>query len=162
MTHTRAWRNFKRTEDCACLFAALIFTGAALHGWRVLPGDPSVKLLFLLAAPLLFLSMSALLPLILPPLRRLLGRYVWMSYKAGFGQTPMSVLSGLGLLAFAAVFIYLQISSVRNGGRYPAGVFSGYAAGIGILIAQAVLVRALERDPDLQPLIEEPPAHDRR
>ena len=58
-----------------------------------------------------------------------------MSFKAGFGQTPFSVLSGLGLLAFAAVFIYLQISSVQNGGRYPAGVFAGYAAGIGILFS---------------------------
>ena len=162
MTHTRAWRNFKRTEDCACLFASLIYAGAVLHGWRVLPGDPSVKLLFILAAPLLFLRLSALLPLSLPPLRRLLGRYVWMSFKAGFGQTPMSVLSGLGLLAFAAVFIYLQISSVPNGGRYPAGVFAGYAAGIGILIAQAVLVRALERDPALRPMIEEPSGHDPR
>ena len=162
MTHTRAWRNFKRTEDCAWLFASLIYAGAVLHGWRVLPGDGSVKLLFILAAPLLFLSLSALLPLVLPPLRRLLGRYVWMSFKAGFGQTPMSVLSGLGLLAFAAVFIYLQISSVPSGGRYPARVFAGYAAGIGILIAQAVLVRALERDPALRPLIEEPSGHDLR
>ncbi|MEI9964609.1 MAG: hypothetical protein WDM92_07800 [Caulobacteraceae bacterium] len=28
MTHTRAWRSFKRTEDCACLFALLIYDRA--------------------------------------------------------------------------------------------------------------------------------------
>jgi hypothetical protein len=39
---------------------------------------------------------------------------------------------------------------VAHGGRYPAGVFSGYGAGIGILFAQAILVRALERDPALR------------
>jgi hypothetical protein len=161
-THTRAWRNFKRTEDCACVFAALIYTGAVLHGWRVLPGDQTFKLVFILGAPALFLGLTALLPLVLAPLRRLLARYVWMSFRAGFGQTPFSVLSGLGLLAFAAVFVYLQISRAHSGGRYPAGVFAGYAAGIGILLAQAVLVRALERDPQLRPLIEEPAGDDAR
>ena len=43
-----------------------------------------------------------------------------------------------------------------DGGRYPAGVFSGYAAGIGILAAQAVLVRVLERDPEVRRQIEPP------
>ena len=46
--------------------------------------------------------------------------------------------------------------AVGHGGRYPAGVFSGYAAGIGILAAQAVLVRALETVPDVRKQIEEP------
>ena len=77
-----------------------------------------------------------------------------MSFAAGFGQTPVSVLSGLGLLAFAAAFIYLQIAGVAHGGRYPAGVFSGYGAGIGILFAQALLVFALEREPKIREIIE--------
>lgn len=152
--HTPAWRNFRRMQDCACVVACLIYAGAVVHAWRVLPGPPQKKLVFTLAAPLIFLSLTLLLPLALGGLRRLLRHYVWLSYKAGFGQTPGSIISGLGLLAFAAGFIYLQIAGVARGGRYPAGVFSGYAAGIGILIVQAALVRSLERDPEVRARIE--------
>jgi hypothetical protein len=35
-------------------------------------------------------------------------------------------------------------------------VFSGYAAGVGLLLAQALLVRGIERDPALRGQIEEP------
>ena len=152
--HTPAWRNFKRMQDCACVVACLIYAGAVVHAWRVLPGPPQKKLVFTLAAPLIFLSLTMLLSAVIGGVRRLLRRYVWLSYKAGFGQTPGSIISGLGLLAFAAVFIYLQIAGVARGGRYPAGVFSGYAAGIGILVVQAVLVRSLERDPEVRARIE--------
>ena len=155
MNHTPAWRAFKRTEDCACAFASLIYIGAVLHAWRVLPGDSSVKLLWILAAPSMFLGISFVLPVVVGPLRRMLVRYVWMSFKAGFGQSPTSILSGLGLLAAAAVFIYLQVSAVQRGGRYPVGVFAGYAAGIGVLFAQALLVRVLERHPEVRPVIEQ-------
>ena len=153
---TPAWRNFKRMQDCACVVACLIYAGAVIHAWRVLPGPPQKKMVFTLAAPLIFLSLTLLLPLVVGGLRRLLRRYVWMSFNAGFGQTPGSIISGLGLLGFAAVFIYLQIAGVAHGGRYPAGVFSGYAAGIGILVVQAVLVRSLERDPQVRERIEAP------
>jgi hypothetical protein len=152
--HTPAWRNFKRMQDGACLVACLIYAGATVHAWRVLPGPSQKKLVFTLAAPLIFLSLTMLLPLVMRPLRRLLKRYVWLSFKAGFGQTPASIISGLGLLAFAAGFIYLQIAGVAHGGRYPAGAFSAYAAGIGILFVQAALVRSLERDPEVRPNIE--------
>ena len=154
--HTLAWRNFKRMQDSACLVASLIYAGAVLHAWRVLPGPSQKKLVFFLAAPLIFLSLTMLLPVVIGGLRRLLRRYVWMSFNAGFGQTPGSIISGLGLLGFAAGFIYLQIAGVAHGGRYPAGVFSGYAAGIGILFVQAALVRSLERDPEVQARIEAP------
>jgi hypothetical protein len=152
--HTPAWRNFRRMQDCACLFASLIYLGALIHAWRVLPGPIQTKVIFTVAAPLIFLSLVMLLPLVVAGLRRQLLRYVWMSFNAGFGQTPGSIISGLGLLAFAAGFIYLQIAGVAKGGRYPAGVFSGYAAGIGILYVQAVLVRSLERDPEIRRRIE--------
>ena len=155
MSHTRAWRDFKRMEDCACLFASLVYLGATLHAWRVLPGDPTLKLTWILAAPLVFMGLVILLPLIIGPLRDLMARYVWMSFRAGFGQSPLSVLTGLGLLAFAAVFIYLQVAGVARGGRYPAGVFAGYAAGIGVLFVQAFLVRLLERDPEVRRVIEQ-------
>ena len=155
MAHTHAWRAFKRTEDCACAVASLLYAAAVLHAWRVLPGDQSVKLLWILAAPSIFLALSFLGPLAIGPVRRSLARYVWMSFKAGFGQTPVSVLAGLGMLAFAAVLIYLQVSGAANGGRYPAGVFAGYAAGIGVLFAQALLVRVLERHPEVRRVIEQ-------
>jgi hypothetical protein len=153
--HTPAWRAFKRTEDCACAFASLIYVGAMLHAWSVLPGDASVKLLLFVAAPLLFLALSLVLPLLIAPMRRILTSYVWMSFKSGFGQSPLSVLSGLGLLALAAVFVYLQVSAASHGKPYPAGVFAAYAAGIGILFAQALLVRVLERDPEVRAVIEQ-------
>jgi hypothetical protein len=141
-------------QDCACLFASLIYVGAVIHAWRVLPGSAQTKLIFTIAAPMMFMALVMLLPLVLGGLRTQLRRYVWMSYNARFGQTAGSILSGLGLLAFAAGFIYVQIAGVAKGGRYPAGVFSGYAAGIGILYVQAVLVRSLERDPEVRKRIE--------
>jgi hypothetical protein len=81
--------------------------------------------------------------------------YVWMSFQAGFGQTPASIITGVAVLMGAALFIYWQIASVAETGTYRANVFSAYAAGIGILAAQAVLVRALERQPEVRAVIEE-------
>lgn len=154
MAQTPAWRTFKRMQAVGCAFASLVYAGAAVHAWRVLPGSAELKAAVTLAFPALYFLASLVLPLTIPPVRRLLKRYVWMSFAAGFGQSVGSVISGLGLLAFAAVFIYLQIGSVAHGGRYPAGVFSGYAAGIGILFAQASLVTVLEREPKIREIIE--------
>jgi hypothetical protein len=155
MTHTRAWRAFKLTEDCACAFASLIYVAAVLQAWRVLPGDAAAKLTWTVAAPLMFLVLSFGLPLLIGRARAWLTSYVWMSFKSGFGQTPVSVLSGLGLLALAAVFVYLQVAGAAHGKVFPVGVFAAYAAGIGILFAQALLVRALERLPEVRAVIEE-------
>ena len=90
-------------------------------------------------------------------MKRRLARYVWMSFQAGFGQTPGSIVSGVALLLGAGLFIYWQVGEAARAGRVGANVFSAYAAGIGILAAQAVLVRALERLPDVRALIEEKP-----
>lgn len=155
-THTRAWRNFKRMEDCACVFASLVYAGGCVHAWRVLPGGTTMKLMASLGAPLGFLALAALIPLAVGPLRRMMSRYVWMSFVAGFGQTPFSIVSGLGILGGAAVLIYLQIAAALRGGPYPASIFAAYAAGIGVLLAQAALVRVLERDPEVKRIIEEP------
>ena len=124
--------------------------GAALHAWRVLPGPDARKAMFTLGFPGLFLGLTLAGFVMIAPARRWVRRYVLMSFKAGFGQTVGSVLWGLGLLLFAAGFIYLQIAGVARGGRYPAGVFSGYAAGIGVILAQALQVRSLERDADVR------------
>jgi hypothetical protein len=156
MTHTRAWRNFRRMQDSAVLFAGLVYLGAVLHAWQVLPGPIERKAMFTLAFPGLFLALTLAGFLTIEPARRWARQYVWMSFKAGFGQTVGSVLSGLGVLLFAAGFIYLQIADVAKGGRYPSGVFSGYAAGIGIILVQAMQVRRLEQDPQIRRVIETP------
>src|SRR6201986_810318 len=75
--HTPAWRNFKRMQDCACVVACLIYAGAVVHAWRVLPGPSQKKLLFTLAAPLIFLTLTILLPMVMGRLRRSRGRLFW-------------------------------------------------------------------------------------
>ncbi len=154
MVHVVEWRNFKRMQASACLFASLIYLGAVVHAWRILPGSHGLKLAVTIGFPAVYFLASYFLPLYIRPVRRLLKRYVWLSYAAGFGQTPLSVITGLGLLVVAAGFIYAQIHAVDDGGRYPAGVFSAYGAGIGILFAQATLVLALEREPKIREIIE--------
>jgi len=156
MVFVRAWRNFKRMQDVALAAASLIYAGAVVNAFRVLPGGSELIAQRTLIWPAVFLVLSLALPLLVPPLKRILARYVWMSFQAGFGQTTVSVITGVGLLAAAALFIYWQVGAVAYGGRYPAGVFSGYAAGIGVLAAQAILVRALELQPPIRKLIEEP------
>jgi hypothetical protein len=143
-------------QDSAVLFASLVYLGAVLHAWQVLPGPIERKAMFTLAFPGLFLALTLAGFLVIEPAKRWVRQYVWLSFKAGFGQTVGSVLSGLGVLLFAAGFIYLQIAGVAKGGRYPAGVFSGYAAGIGIILVQAMQVRRLERDPQVRRVIEVP------
>ena len=154
MAHTPAWRNFKRTEDLTVAMAALIYAGAVVHAFNNLPGGTSLIAQRTLVWPGIFLTLSLALPLVLGVIRRPLTRYVWMSFQAGFGQTVRSILAGVVLLTVAAGLMYWQISSAANGGRYPAGIFSGFAAGIGILAAQAALVRVLERHPEVRKRIE--------
>lgn len=154
MAHTPAWRNFRRMQDMTVAAAVLIYAGAVLHAFERLPGAVGVIVQHTLVWPGIFLLLSLGAPLALGAVRRPLARYVWMSFKAGFGQTAGSVVVGVGLLMGAALFMYWQIGSAANGGRYPAGVFSGYAAGIGILAAQALLVRVLEKHPDVRREIE--------
>jgi hypothetical protein len=156
-SYTRAWRNFKRMQDFTVAVASLIYAGAAVHAVGRLPGGQALVLRWILLWPALYMAASLVAPLIIRPVRRWLTRYVWMSFQAGFGQTPGSIITGVILLMGAALFIYWQIASVAATGAYRANVFSAYAAGIGILVAQAVLVRSLERKPEVRPLIEERP-----
>ncbi|WP_296597950.1 hypothetical protein [Phenylobacterium sp.] len=154
MPHTPAWRSFKRTQDLTVATAVLIYAGAVAHAFGRLPGGVELIAQRTLVWPAIFLSLSFTLPLLIGPVRRPLARYVWMSFQAGFGQNLRSILYGVALLGGAAGLIYWQISNAANGGRYPAGVFSGYAAGIGILAAQAALVRVLEKHPEVKREIE--------
>ena len=155
MAHIPPWRVFRRAQDLTVVTACLIYAGATLHAFSRLPGNPQLIAERTLIWPTMLLMLSLLIPLALPPLRRGLGRYVWMSFLAGFGQNARSILGGVVLLGGAAALIYGQIGEAAAGGRYPAGVFSGYASGIGILAAQAVLVRLLERDPVVRRRIED-------
>lgn len=156
MAHTRAWRNFRRMQDMTVAVASLIYAGAVLHAFQHLPGTYGLIAERTLVWPGIFLSLSLSVPLAVGRIRRPLARYVWLSYRQGFGQTPGSIVLGVVLLMGAALLMYWQIRSAAAGGRYPAGVFSGYAAGIGILAAQAALVRVLEHHPEVKPEIEEP------
>jgi hypothetical protein len=155
MAFTRAWRNFKRMQDLTVAAASLIYAAAVVHALGVLPGGPTSTVRWTLLWPALWLAGSFLVPMFTPVLKRWLARYVWMSFQAGFGQTPGSILTGVALLLGAGVFIYWQVAQAAVRGQVGANVFSAYAAGIGILAVQAVLVRALEQLPDVRARIEE-------
>ncbi len=152
--HTRAWRDFKRMQLAAPLFAALVFAAAVIHAWQAIPAADSVKRAFLLLFPAVYCMAVLVVALQLQVARRALKRYVWLSFAAGFGQSPVSVLTGLGVLAAAAGFIYWRIHAAGGGGPYPAGVFSAFGAGLGVLFAQGLLVSALEREPKIRAIIE--------
>ena len=154
MAHTPAWRTFKRTQDLTVLTAVLIYGGAAVHAFTRLSDDQAALVRNIFGLPAIFLLLSLAIPLLIGAIRRPLARYVWATFQAGFGQTVGSVLGGVLLLGGAAGFIYWQIGVAAAGGRGPVGVFCGYAAGIGILAAQAALVRVLERHRDVKAQIE--------
>ncbi len=153
--HVRAWRDFKRMQAAAALFAALVYAAAAVHAWEAVPATAAAKRAFLLIFPAVHTMAVLLVALQLPAVRRRLKRYVWLSFAAGFGQSAISVLTGLGVLAAAAGLIYWRTHAAAQGGPYPAGAFSAYAAGLGVLLAQLLLVSALEREPKIREIIEQ-------
>jgi hypothetical protein len=155
MVFSRAWRNFKRMQDLTVAAASLIYAAATVHAVGILPGGPAATLRWTLVWPALWLAGAFVIPMAVPPLKRWLARYVWMSFQAGFGQTPGSIVTGVVLLMGAGLFIYWQVAKAAASGQMGANVFSAYAAGIGILAAQAVLVRALEQLPDVRKRIED-------
>jgi hypothetical protein len=154
MRFIAAWRLFRRMQGSALAAACLIYAGAALHAWSVVPATQALKVMGLILAPGVCLVLGVLLPLAIPVIRRWLSTHVWTSFRTGFGQTPVSVISGIGVLGLLAAVIYWQTGQAASGaGRLPGGLFSGYAAGIGVLVAQFVIGRLLERDPTLGRLI---------
>lgn len=154
MVHTRAWRNFKRMQDTTVALAALIYAGAAVHAFDRLPALAGLVARHILIWPGIFLLLSLAVPLLIGGIRRILSRYVWMSFQAGFGQTVFSIVTGVILLSSAALFMYWRIAQAADGGRDPGSAFAAYAAGIGILAAQAALVRSLEQDAEIRKQIE--------
>ena len=154
MNFTPAWRNFRRMQFSVLAAAGLIYALALTYAWGALPGPMGLKLERLTLLPALLLLVSVCLSLLIAPARKWLRGHVWTSFRLGFGQTPVSVLAGLGVLGLMAGFIWFQTSRAATGAApYPAGVFSGYAAGIGLLIAQWVIGGQLQRDPAIGRLI---------
>ena len=152
--HTRAWRDFKRMQAAAPLFATLLYAAAVVHAWGVIPAGDAAKRAFLLLFPAVYGMAVLVVTLQMQVVRRWLKRYVWLSFASGFGQSPVSVLTGLGVLALAAGLIYRRIGIAAGGGPLPAGPFSALGAGIGVLLAQFLLVTALEREPKIREIIE--------
>ncbi|HEY1448391.1 MAG TPA: hypothetical protein VGF33_07620 [Caulobacteraceae bacterium] len=155
MAFSPSWRLFRRMQHTLLAVAALTYLGAAIEAWRVPSADEALKLARTAIFPGMFLVVSVTAVLGVPGLRHALLRHLWTSYRTGFGQSVISVLVGVGVLIGLAGFIFWQIHQVAHGGRYPGGAFSGYGAGIGLLIAQIVLLRRIETDPELRRRIEE-------
>jgi hypothetical protein len=155
MSLSRSWQTFRRMQDSVLAVAGLVYSGAVIQAWRVLPGPGHLKLERTALFPGMFLALSLAGALLAPPLRAALMRHLWISYRTGFGQSVISVLGGVGVLLGMAVFIFWQIHDGTHGGHYPGSAFSGYAAGIGLLVAESVLVRRIESDPVLRLRIED-------
>lgn len=151
----RAWRVFKRMQWSSVAFGVLIYAAVVLHAWSSLDLPDAHKALVMVLFPSVYACACLIVPLAAPMLRRPLKRYVWLSFAAGFGQSARSVLIALGVLAAAAGLIWFQVEGVAEGGRAPSGIFSAFGAGLGVLIAQAVLCLALEREPKVRDVIEE-------
>jgi hypothetical protein len=138
----------------AFLAAALIYAAAATYAWGVLPWTPKFKIEWMLLYPGAYFLATLVLPLAIPPVRRLLETHIWISFRTGFGQSVISVLAVVLVLGAAAAFIWVDTTGAAHGGRFPSSAFAAYAAGVGILLAQALLVRGIEQDPTLRSRIE--------
>lgn len=149
-----SWRMFRRMQYSAFAAGALIYAAAAVHAWAVAPGDDRTKAEWTLLYPGLYFLATLVIPLAAPPLRRLLKAHMWISFRTGFGQSVVSVLSVVLVLAVAAAFVFFDTAGAARAGRFPASAFAAFAAGIGVLLAQALLVRRIELDPALRPRIE--------
>jgi hypothetical protein len=142
-------------QDSVLAVGILVYSAAGLDAWRVLPGAAAFKWKLTVLFPGLYLGLTLAACLMIAPLRRALRRHLWISYRTGFGQTAVSVLGGLGMLVAIAGLIVWQAHGAARGGTSPGGAFSGYGAGLGLLIAQAILVRTLETDPNLRERLED-------
>ncbi len=143
-------------QDTVAAVAGLVYAAVALEAWRALPAPDSIKLERLILLPGLLALLALASALRVSPLRRALLRHLWLSYRTGFGQTVISVLGGVGVLIFLAlVSLWPILFPDKVGPRLGSG-FSAYGAGIGLLLAEAILVRRLQVDPVLRPQIEAP------
>jgi hypothetical protein len=142
-------------QDSAFAVGVLIYAAAAVHAWTVLPGAASFKLQRMVLFPGVYFLATLLIPLAAPPVRRMMRTHLWIAFRTGFGQSVISVLVVVLILAGFAAFIILDTANAAHSCRgFPESAFAAYAAGIGVLLAQALMVRRIERDPVLRPSIE--------
>ncbi len=151
-----SWRIFRRMQSTAIAVAGLVYLAAAIEACRLTEPSSSVKLLRIAVSPALCLIVTCVTALAVPPLRGMVLRHLWLSYRTGFGQSVTSVLVGVGVLIGLAGLIFWQTHEASEGGPFPGGAFAGYAAGIGWLVAQRLLLRRMESDPSLRGRIEDP------
>jgi hypothetical protein len=155
MAFSLAWRNFRRMQDLTLGFACLAVLADAILAWPVLPGGTGLKLTFVVLFPILYLAGVAACGLLIPPLRDFITRFVWLTFRTGFGQSVISVLLAFAVLAAVTAYTWWVSAHAATGGQYPAGVFSGFGAGIGLLIVQAVITHRIQRDPIVRKELEE-------
>jgi hypothetical protein len=141
-------------QDTAVAVASLVYGAAALEAWIGTTGGTGLKLRWLAIYPVAFLAFVLVMVLLVPFARAALRRHLWISYRTGFGQSVISVLGGLGLLVILAVITFWPLFGGARGRFGPGAGFFAYAGGIGLLLAQAILVRRIEADPVLRGRIE--------
>lgn len=156
MALSLAWRNFRRMQDLTLGFACLALLADAILAWPVVPGTIGLKVIFIVLFPAFYLTVVAACGLLIAPLRDFITRFVWITFRTGFGQSVISVLIPFAVLAAITAYTWWVAAHAASGGQYPAGVFSGFGAGIGLLIVQAVITHRIERDPVLRQGLEEP------
>jgi hypothetical protein len=133
-----AWKKFRRMQTSLALAAILAYAACALEAWR-LPHAPNLPRTAMFSAGFFMVTLAA--ALWVPMLRTAIQGHLMTSYRTGFGQGLVSVAVSLTIILAAAVFLLWRI----HGPEDPAPAFSAFAAGIGLLVAQVVLVRRLER-----------------
>jgi hypothetical protein len=156
MSLDASWRLFRRMQTTILVVAVLAFGFATIDAWRLLPGDGADKARMALAVPCACMALTFAIVLLIPAPRRVLGRHLLIAYQTGFGQSVISVLTGVAAPILIAGLIVWQAHAQARSARYVAGAFAGYGAGIGLLAAQAVLARRLERDARVRGRIEKP------
>jgi hypothetical protein len=126
-------------QTSLALAAALAYAACALEAWRG-PHAPGLARTMLFSLGFFAAALGA--TLFAPVLRIAIEGHLMTSYRTGFGQGLVSVAVGLTTILAAATFLFWRI----HGAGDPAPAFSAFAAGIGLLVAQVVLVRKLERE----------------
>jgi hypothetical protein len=125
-------------QTSLALAAILAYAACALEAMRM-PHTPNLPRTAVFSAGFFALTLAA--ALWIPVLRTAVQGHLLASYRTGFGQGLVSVSVSLTIILAAAAFLLWRI----HGPDDPAPAFSAFAAGIGLLVAQVVLVRRLER-----------------